>query len=60
MRLPLDIIYLPPLTEKLCADYVNDVRCRLERAHETGRDKLHLEHERQKDYYNRRIHCSRY
>ena len=60
MRLPLDIIYRPPLTEKSRADYANDVRCTLEQAYETVREKLHLAHERQKDYYDRRSHGSRY
>ena len=60
MRLPLDIIYRPPLTEKSRAEYANDVRCTLEQAYDTVREKLYLAHERQKDYYNRRSHSSRY
>ena len=60
MRLPLDIIYRPPLTEKSRADYANDVRFTLKQAYETVREKLHLAHERQKDYYDRRSHGSRY
>ena len=44
MRLPLDIIYRPPLKEKSRADYANDVRCTLEQAYETVRDKLHFAH----------------
>ena len=36
MRLPFDIIYQPPLTEKSPADYANDVRCTLEQAYETS------------------------
>ena len=60
MRLPLDIIYRPTLTEKSRADYANDVRCSLEQAYETVREKLNLAHEQQKDYYDRRSRGSRY
>ena len=60
MRLPLDLIYRPPLTEKSRAYYANEVQCTLEQVYETVRKKLHLAHERQKDYYDRRSHGSRY
>ena len=45
MRLPLDIIYREPLTEKSRADYANHVRCILEQAYDSEREKLHLAHE---------------
>ena len=60
IRLPFDIIYRLPLTVKSCADYANDVRCTLEQAYETVREKFYLAHERQNDYYDRRSHGSRY
>ena len=60
MRLFLDIIYRPPLTEKSRADNAHDVRCTLKQAYETVLEKFYLAHERQKDYYNRRSHGLRY
>ena len=42
MRLPLDIIYRPPLTENSRADFANDVRCKLEQAYETVRENFIL------------------
>ena len=42
------------------ADYANDVCYTLEQAYKTVSEKLHLAHKRQKDYYDRRSHNSRY
>ena len=36
MRLSLDIIYRPPLTDKSRADNAHDVRCTLKQAYETN------------------------
>ena len=60
MRLPLDIMYRPPEIEHTRSEYPNEVRKVLEHAYERARDRLHMAHERQKDYYDRRGHGSRF
>ena len=60
MRLLLDLMYRHPLTKKSIDEYANDVRSILEQAYVTVREKIHFAHERQKDYYDRRSHGSRY
>ena len=60
MRLPLDIIYRPPDLEYSRIQYAKEVRHTFERAYSTAREKLHLAHERQKDYYERRTEGTRF
>ena len=60
MRLPIDIIYRPPHCEISRSQYALEIRDALENAYKTARVKLHLAHERQKDYYDRRTQGTRY
>ena len=60
MRLPIDIIYRPPHREISRSQYAQEIRNTLEYAYKVAREKLHLAHERQKDYYDRRTQGSRY
>ena len=55
MRLPLDIMYRPPEASYSRFDYPNEVRETLADAYERARERLHLAHNRQKDYYDRRM-----
>ena len=55
MRLPLDIMYRPPEASHSRFDYPNEVRKTLSDAYERARERLHLAHNRQKDYYHRRM-----
>ena len=55
MRLPLDIMYRPPEASFTRFDYPNEVRKTLADAYERGRERLHLAHKRQIDYYDRRM-----
>ena len=55
MRLPLDVVYRPPEASLTRFDYPNEVRKTLVDAFERARERLHLAHKRQKDYYNRRM-----
>ena len=55
MRLLLDTMYRPPEASKTKFDYPNKVRKTLADAYERAREKLHVAHKRQKDYYDRRM-----
>ena len=48
-------MYLPPEASLTRFDYPNEVRKTLVDAYERARERLHLAHKRQKDYYDRRI-----
>ena len=52
MRLPLDIMYRQPEASHSRFDYSNEVRKTLADAYERARERLHLAHKRQKDYYD--------
>ena len=60
MRLPIKIIYRPPHREISRSQYVQEIRNTFENAYKIAREKLHLAHERQKDYYDRRTQGTRY
>ena len=55
MRLPLDVMYRPPKASLTRFDYPNEVRNTLVDAYKRARERLHLAHKRQKDYYDRRM-----
>ena len=55
MRLPLDVMYRPPEATYTRYDYPSEVRKTLTDAYERARERLHLAHKRQKDYYDRRM-----
>ena len=55
MRLPLVIMYRPPEASHSRLDYPNEVRKTLADAYERARERLHLAHNRQKDYYDLRM-----
>ena len=55
MRLSFDIMYRPFEASHSRFDYPNEVRKTLADAYERARERLHLAHKRQKDYYDRRM-----
>ena len=60
IRLPLNVMYLPPEGTYTRYDYPSEVRKALTDAYERARELLHLAHKRQKDYYDRRTCGSRF
>ena len=60
MRLPIDIMYRPPNPEISRSQYAQEVRETLQNAYKSAREKLHMAHQRQKDYYDRRTQGTRF
>ena len=58
--MPLDIIYRPPDKGQSHQAFVAEIWEQLHRAYDTTRDRLHLAHQRQKDYYNGPTHGERF
>ena len=55
MRLPLDVMYRPPEASHARFEYPNELCKTLANAYKQAKERLHLAHKRQNDYYDRRI-----